>query len=482
MSRDAGLPDVLDSAANAHLLSALRAAHAGLWQYDVESDRFTFNDHFYAIFGTTAQAVGGYTMTSAEYVKRFVHPDDAAAVRQAIHGAITATDPGYSGDMEHRVILADGSEGCILASWFIVKDARGRTVRTYGLNQDITERKLNERRIEEIDSQFRSLVEQQVAGIVIIRQDGSMAYINPRFAAMLGYDVNNIIGQPFISFITERDRDELIERTRERFAGRRADPPSAFAILRRDGSSLDVLGQSALATWQGRPALVGVVIDNSEHRQTVRAMQQTIEALASTVELRDPYTAGHQRRVSRLACAIARRIGMPESQIDGLQLASAVHDIGKVLVPAEILTKPGMLTDIEIQLLRRHAEAGYNILKGVEFPWPVAQTVLQHHERLDGSGYPQGLSGDAILPEAKVLTVADVVESMMGRRPYREPLGLDAALHEIESQQDKFYDQAAVEACVFLFRQGGFTFDEAVPAPAAAGQVRASGSRPSASA
>ena len=146
-------------------------------------------------------------------------------------------------------------------------------------------------------------------------------------------------------------------------------------------------------------------------------MQQTIEALAGTVELRDPYTAGHQRRVSRLACAIARELRMPETQIDGLRLASAVHDIGKVLVPAEILSKPGKLTDIEYQMVQQHAEAGYNLLKGVEFPWPVAQTVLQHHERLNGSGYPRGLGGEAILAEAKVLAVADVVDSNDGAPP-----------------------------------------------------------------
>ena len=220
-----------------------------------------------------------------------------------------------------------------------------------------------------------------------------------------------------------------------------------------------MLAQSTLATWQGRPALIGVLIDYSEHKQAQRAMQQTIEALAGTVELRDPYTAGHQRRVSRLACAIARELRMPETQIDGLRLASAVHDIGKVLVPAEILSKPGKLTDIEYQMVQQHAEAGYNLLKGVEFPWPVAQTVLQHHERLNGSGYPRGLGGEAILAEAKVLAVADVVDSMTARRPYREKLGIDAALHEIEAGKGKLYDPAAVDACILLFRQKAFSFE-----------------------
>jgi putative two-component system response regulator len=210
-----------------------------------------------------------------------------------------------------------------------------------------------------------------------------------------------------------------------------------------------------------RPGKAGlrVLIDYSEHKQAQRAMQQTIEALAGTVELRDPYTAGHQRRVSRLACAIARELRMPETQIDGLRLASAVHDIGKVLVPAEILSKPGKLTDIEYQMVQQHAEAGYNLLKGVEFPWPVAQTVLQHHERLNGSGYPRGLGGEAVLAEAKVLAVADVVDSMMARRPYREKLGIDAALHEIEAGKGQLYDPATVDACILLFRQKAFRFE-----------------------
>ena len=443
----------------AQLLNALKVARAGHWQYDIQGDRFTFNDQFYSIFGTTAQAVGGYTMTSAEYMKRFVHPDDAALVRQAIQKSIETTDPTYSDELGHRALFADGREGYILARWFSVKDARGRTIMTYGVNRDITDLKRNEQRVTESEGQFKSLVEQQVAGIVIVRYDGSLAYVNPRFAGMLGYETKEVIGQPLLSFIAERDRNTIMDRTRARFAGQSDKAPSAFAIRTRAGTLVDVLGQSTLATWQGHPALIGVVIDYSEHKQAERAMQQAIEALAGTVELRDPYTAGHQRRVSRLACAIAHKLGMPESQIAGLQLASAVHDIGKVLVPAEILAKPGKLTDIEYQMIQQHAEAGYDILKGVEFPWPVAQIILQHHERLDGSGYPRGLARDAILQEAKVLTVADVLDAMMTRRPYREGLGLEAALREIETGKGKLYDPAAVDACVSLFRQKAFSFE-----------------------
>ena len=296
----------------AQLLNALKVARAGHWQYDIQSDRFTFNDQFYSIFRTTAQAVGGYTMTSAEYMKRFVHPDDAVLVRQVIQKSIETTDPTYSDELAHRALFADGREGYILARWFSVKDARGRTIMTYGVNRDVTDLKRNERRITESEGQFKSVVEQQVAGIIVVNYDGSLAYVNPRFAGMLGYETKEVIDQPLLSFIAERDRNTIMDRTRARFAGQSDKAPSAFAIRTRAGTLIDVLAQTTLATWQGHPALIGVVIDYSAHKQAERAMQQAIEALAGTVELRDPYTAGHQRRVSRLACAIAHKLGMPK--------------------------------------------------------------------------------------------------------------------------------------------------------------------------
>ncbi len=162
------------------------------------------------------------------------------------------------------------------------------------------------------------------------------------------------------------------------------------------------------------------------------SLETTIGAIASTVEMRDPYTSGHQQRVARLAVAIARELHLPEQQIQGLYLAGIVHDVGKIDIPAEILSKPGKLSKLQYQLIQMHAEAGYDIVKGVDFPWPIAEMVRQHHERLDGSGYPRGLTAEAILPEAKILAVADVVEAMMSHRPYRASLGIEAALAEIE--------------------------------------------------
>lgn len=182
----------------------------------------------------------------------------------------------------------------------------------------------------------------------------------------------------------------------------------------------------------------------------------SVAVLAAIVEMRDPYTAGHQRRVSEIAVAIANIMQLTQMQIEGIHLAGIVHDIGKIQVPAEILVKPGALSDLEYMLIKAHSQNGYDLLKTVDYPWPISQIVLQHHERLDGSGYPQGLTGDEILLEARIIAVADVVESMTSHRPYRPSLGIDAALEEIEHNRGIRYDPVVVDACVNLFREQGY--------------------------
>lgn len=200
--------------------------------------------------------------------------------------------------------------------------------------------------------------------------------------------------------------------------------------------------------------------DEREHYMSrlQSSMSSTITALSNTVELRDPYTSGHQHRVAKLAAAVARRMNYNDEQIEVVYLAGMVHDIGKIAVPSEILSRPGRLSDNEMQLARTHAEASYRVLKSVDFPWPIADIVRQHHERLDGSGYPLGLKGSAILPEARILAVCDVVEAMTTHRPYRPGLGLDVALAELERGKGTLYDPNTVEVCSQVLRDG-FSFD-----------------------
>ena len=189
-----------------------------------------------------------------------------------------------------------------------------------------------------------------------------------------------------------------------------------------------------------------------------KAMEGSVQAIALAVEMRDPYTSGHQNRVADLAGAIARKMGLSEDRIYGLQMASVIHDLGKLTIPGEILCKPGRLSGPEYEMIKTHAQSGYDILKKIDFPWPLADIVLQHHERMDGSGYPHGLSGDAIRMEARILSVADVYETIGSHRPYRPSLGLKKAMGELTDNSGRLYDPAVVEACLRLVNEYGYQF------------------------
>ena len=209
--------------------------------------------------------------------------------------------------------------------------------------------------------------------------------------------------------------------------------------------------QLEIANRSYRQDLEQMIVERSE--KIIKAFDGIVRATSRTVEWRDPYTAGHQRRVSDLACAIAEEYGLAKDQIDGVRVAGIIHDLGKIAVPAEILSKPSRLTPNEFNIIKEHPQVGHDILKEIEFPWPIAEIVLQHHERLNGSGYPQGLTAKSIRLEAKILSVADVVEAMATHRPYRPAIGLDEALKEIDDHKDTWFDPQVVEACLRIFHQ-----------------------------
>jgi PAS domain S-box-containing protein/putative nucleotidyltransferase with HDIG domain len=197
------------------------------------------------------------------------------------------------------------------------------------------------------------------------------------------------------------------------------------------------------------------------YKKLRRALGGIIQATATMVEARDPYTAGHQRRVTDLARAIATEIGLTKDQIEGIRMAGIIHDIGKIIVPAEILSKPSRLSIAEFEIIKTHPQVAHDILKEIDFPWPIAQIVLQHHERMDGFGYPLGIPGPEILMEARVLAVADVVEAMASHRPYRPALGVDKALEEISKGSGKSYDPEVVDACLKLFKEKRYELKQA---------------------
>ncbi|MFC1846092.1 HD domain-containing phosphohydrolase [Chloroflexota bacterium] len=201
----------------------------------------------------------------------------------------------------------------------------------------------------------------------------------------------------------------------------------------------------------------GVIQDSDSIKLT---FNETVNSIITLCESRDPYTASHQNRVAKLSCAIATEMGLSEDQIEGIRITGLIHDIGKVAVPTEILSKSGKLTDHEFGIIVTHPQIAYDILKGVHFPWPVAQAILQHHERLDGSGYPSGLSGEEIILEARILTVSDTIEAMASHRPYRPAIGIDRALDEISQQKGITYDAKVVDACLEIFNQKHFEFEK----------------------
>jgi putative nucleotidyltransferase with HDIG domain len=232
-------------------------------------------------------------------------------------------------------------------------------------------------------------------------------------------------------------------------------------------SDLETLVEKRTTELVESNKLLKMEIENRKHVQAEleqsvqnlkKVMDSTIQAIAMTVEKRDPYTSGHQMRVAALTRAIAKMIKLTEDQVEGAYMAASLHDIGKIALPAEILSKPIKLTEIEISLIQAHAQSGYDILKGIEFPWPIADIIIQHHERLDGSGYPRGLAGDDISIEARIIGVGDVVETMASHRPYRPSIGIEKALEEITRNSGILYDADVVTACLKIFNEQGFEF------------------------
>lgn len=371
----------------------------------------------------------------------------------------------FSGEL--NMLRSDGTKFPAEISTAIFQD-RNRETRSSMIIRDATERRRAELALRQSERQFRSMVEQSIAGFYVI-QDGKFAYVNQRLADILGYDaIPDLLGRDILSFIPEEQRDTVAGYLREVIADKA--PGSGYTVqaIRKDGSRIEIGANAAAVVIAGEPAIMGLMQDISEKKHTEEQIQRYIEQLKTAFmrtvevamnlsEMRDPYTAGHEKRVAEIAVAIGTEMGFDERRLEGLRVAGYLHDIGKITVPAEILARPGKLSANEYALIKQHPQAGYDVLKNVEFPWPVALCALQHHERVDGSGYPQGLKGNDICEEARVLAVADTIEAMSSHRPYRAGLGLDKALAEIERGRGTAYDAQAANAALRLFRDKGFS-------------------------
>jgi PAS domain S-box-containing protein/putative nucleotidyltransferase with HDIG domain len=312
-------------------------------------------------------------------------------------------------------------------------------------------------------------------GVIATNQDGLITFMNPLAELLTGWRQDEALNQPLREvFRVMNDRAGKTQNIPVRRILENADPRlfnGSFLLSRKgqktpidtrlepiknDGGSISGM---VLAFTDITPRKRAEDELKKSWEQQKIAMEGTVQAIAYTIETRDPYTAGHQRRVTKLACLIGEVMRLSADRIEGLRMSGELHDIGKIQVPAEILSKPGKISEAEYTIIKTHAQVGHDILKTIEFPWPVAKIVLQHHERMDGSGYPQGLKGERILLEARILAVADVIEAMATHRPYRPALSIEEALNEISENKGKLYDVKAVEACLKVFKEKEFTFE-----------------------
>jgi PAS domain S-box-containing protein/putative nucleotidyltransferase with HDIG domain len=367
---------------------------------------------------------------------------------------------GQSAEVETEGIGDDGSPYHVRIQAFPFFGDDGTVTGFIEIAENITERKRSEEVLRHSEERYRTLVENIDFGINLIDADHTIVMVNTALSRRLNKKAGDFIGKKCFREFEKRDavcphcpgvramatgqpaevETEGVEDDQDLFPARL----QAFPILQKDGTAF---------------GFIEVIEDITERKQAEKALMEhkealkdsffgTAEALSKVIEDRDPYTSGHSVGVAGLAEAIARVMGFSEEAITGIYIAGVLHDIGKMAVPVEILVKPGRLTDMEMSLIKIHPQAGYEILKGIDFPWPVAQATLQHHERMDGSGYPQGLKGDKIILEARILAVADVVDAMTHHRPYRPAFSVQDTMDELNKGRRKFYDQQVVDACL----------------------------------
>jgi PAS domain S-box-containing protein/putative nucleotidyltransferase with HDIG domain len=317
------------------------------------------------------------------------------------------------------------------------------------------------------ETRYRLLIDNaQFPVVVVSAADVRVLFINEHASRMFGVPAPEAVGLHASKFwYREKDLYRFVRLIKERGIVKNFETE----LRTNAGARMTVILSSNLIEFAGQQANITVFQDITERKQTEdrlnetlrllrRAVESTIQVLGMTVEARDQYLSGHQQRVTLLAEAIAREMGLPPEKLEGLRMAGLVHDIGKISIPSEILSKPSKLTPLETKLVQTHAKKGYEILKGVEFPWPLAEIVYQHHERMDGSGYPRGLKREEILVEARILAIADTVEAMASDRPYRPALGIKRALEEVAKGSGELYDADAARACLILFNEKGFSF------------------------
>ncbi len=465
------------------LESIIEGTHVGTWEWNVQTGESVFNERWPEMVGYTLEDL---SPTGIHIEEELAHPDDLRRSNEELARHFAGETPYY--DCELRLRHKDGH-------WVWVHD-RGRVITItddgkplmmFGTHTDITERKQAEAQAERMLSLLESTMESTADAIVVTDGKGTIMNYNEKFAnlwslprdileagdheAALQYGKDQLTEPDrFVADVHRLNNDpeatslDTLEFTDGRLVERYTQPQRiADRVVGRIWCFRDITERArAEENVERHAAQLAELLQEREHHleQLGRSLMSIVEVVGRVVEARDPYTAGHQRRVAQLAVAIAELMEVETSDVEDIRMAALIHDIGKMSVPAEILSKPGVLSAVELALIQCHSKAGYKILSSVQLEGPIAEIVYQHHERCDGTGYPQGLTRDEMLPSARIIMVADVVEAMMSHRPYRAGLGPDAALDEIRAGAGTRYDAEVVDACTRVFRELAFEFDD----------------------
>jgi len=433
-----------------------------IWLKDADGIYLACNTMFERFFGAREADIVGKT----DY--DFVDRELADFFREHDRKAIAAGKP--SANEEWLTFADDGYRGLFETIKTPMYDIDGRLIGVLGIAHDITERKKTEEALKKSEEKYRNIFENAIEGIYQSTIEGRFITVNAALARMAGYEspeklIESIKDMGTQLYVHPEDRKRILAIIETKgFA-------EGFEVefYKKNGNTFwVVINARTVKDERGEILYIEGLIEDITIRkhageqlhQTLdrlkKAVGTTIQVLISALEARDPYTASHQKRVADLARTIATVMGFSQDKIEGIRMAGSIHDIGKLSIPAEILVKPTKLTNLEYSLIKEHVKAGYEMLKDVESPWPLAEIVHQHHERMNGSGYPRNLKGDEIIPEARIMAVADVVEAMASHRPYRAALGIQTALEEIEKNKGLLYDDAVVDACLKLFREKGY--------------------------
>jgi PAS domain S-box-containing protein len=423
-----------------------------------QGDRFIYANR-------AAVEISGYTEEELFSMNFWdlVHPDHRDMVKQS--GYNRQQGKALPRAYEFKIIAKNGAEKWVSLSGNPIQ-YEDKPTAVISVT-DITERKIADAALKESEIKYRRIFESFEDIYYQTDDKGIIRVLSPSLHRLTGWSPDELIGKPDSDiYVRPKDREDLVAELFRRGFLRDYE----VLMKKKDGTQTYAsLTASILTDPNGTPCgVAGTLRDITERKQAEKERQQnfermrkalraTVQSISLTVEMKDPYTSGHQQRVADLARAIAAEMGLSADRQEFIHTASAIHDIGKISIPSAILSKPTTLTDLEFRLIKTHSQSGYDILKDIEFPWPVADVVLQHHERMNGSGYPQGLKGNDISLESRIVAIADVVEAIAFHRPYRPSLGIDLALEEISRNKGTLYDADAVDACLKLFQEKNYT-------------------------